>query len=188
MNNKLLKEIVIISALGVVSAQGHAANTDAALVTGNGVAATSIGNFDLNITKGDAVAITGLASSGGVNITGSNGPAAKTGSIDVCTFATTATYQLEINSLDSVTPAFDAADGANLMPFSVEWADGTNTWTFTDNGDVAQVGATSTVSTVDSTCGGGTNTTITVTVAASDFNGQPTGSYTDTLAVIIAAQ
>ena len=188
MNTKFLKKAFIISMLGVSSAQVYAANTDAALVSDNGAAATSTGNFDVNITKGDAVAITGLASSGGVTINGSNGLSDQTGSIDVCTFATTATYQLEINSTETGTAAFDATDGTNLMPFSVEWADGTNTWTFSGNGDAAQTGATTTVSTDDPTCAGGTNTTITVTVASADFNAQPAGTYTDTLAVIIAAQ
>ena len=124
--NKLIKALIFLLAT-LISVQINAANINADIVTGSGVAATSIGQVELNITKGDAVAISGISGTGGVTITGQNAGGDKTGFIEVCTYATTATYQLEINSLDTVTSEFDASDGSgNLMPFSVLWNDGTN--------------------------------------------------------------
>ncbi len=185
-----MKRLTTVMAAGVISlASGSvfAANIDAALTTGAG--ATSTGNFDLNIVKGDAVSITGMQT---INITGTNGPTAQTGSISVCTYATTTNYQLEINSLgaggaaSAASSAFDAEDAGSLMAYSVDWADGISTLTFADNGDAASIVPSPNL--LDATCGGGTNTTITATVASVDFNAAPSGTYTDTLEVIITAQ
>lgn len=188
MHTQYLKKSLVIALLGFASTQAYAANTDAALATGNGSAATSTGTFDVNISKGDAVAITGL-SGGGITIAGTNDAVDKTDSFDVCTYATTATYSLDIDSQGGAG-AFLAVDGVNSMAYSVEWDDGTaaNTTIFTSTADAAMVGVTDTISKVDPTCGGGTNTTITVTVASAIYNASPAGTYTDTLNVIIAAQ
>ncbi|NOQ12887.1 MAG: hypothetical protein GQ583_00195 [Methyloprofundus sp.] len=186
--NKFIKTFIFFL-LTLISIQVSAVNIDAVIATSSGIATTSIGQIELSIIKGDAVAISGISGTGGVNITGKNGSGIKSGFIEVCTYVTTATYQLDINSLDTATSRFDASDGlGNLMPFRVLWDDGINAWTFRNNRDVAQIGNTTTVSTSDPTCGGGTNTTITVTVRRNSFNRVPRGNYTDTLAIVIAAQ
>ena len=189
MNTYKLINAFIGILITLISVTAEAANTNADIATGSGIATTSIGQIELSISKGDGVAISGISGTGGVTITGKNGSGIKSGFIEVCAYATTASYQLEINSLDTATSRFDASDGlGNLMPFRVLWDDGTNAWTFRNNTDVAQVGNTTTISHSDPTCGGGTNTTITVTIRRNNFNKVPRGNYTDTLAIIIAAQ
>ncbi|NOQ12888.1 MAG: hypothetical protein GQ583_00200 [Methyloprofundus sp.] len=189
MKTGKLQKIFITHLMTLISVPLSAASIDAVIATGSGIAATSTGQIELSITKGDAVAISGISGTGGITITGQNAGSDKTGFIEVCTYVTTATYQLEINSFNTVTSEFDASDGlGNLIPFSVLWDDGTNAWTFSNNTGVAQTGNTTTISTSDPVCAGGTNTTITVTVRNSDFNKVPRGNYSDTLAIIIAAQ
>jgi spore coat protein U-like protein len=178
--------VILINCFVVSGA--FAANIDA--LVNNGNADTATGNFDLNIAKNDAVSITGMRT---LAISGDNAGQDKTGSINVCTYATTPNYQIDINSLAvggpsaAVTTRFDADDGTGkLMNYDVKWNDRTNNWDFNDNLDPSQTGASP--NTTDPTCGGGTNTTITVTVRNSDFNKVRAGIYTDTLEVIITAQ
>lgn len=185
-----LNKLATISMVGLLSLVGGnalAANIDAALAVGTN--ATSTGNFDLSIQKGDAVSITGMST---LTIAGGASPADQTGLISVCTYATTTDYQLEINSLGAGgaaaagTSAFDADDGAgNLLPYGITWDDG-DVLGYNDNGDAPQI--TDSPNTTDPTCGGGTNTDITVTVSSANFNAAPTATYTDTVEVIITAQ
>lgn len=189
MKTQCLKSITALSVL--LSTQVNAIGIDAALVDGGaGVEAlTSVGRFDVTIAKGEGVAISGISAAGGIAITGRNGPRTREGSMEVCTYATTASYQIDINSLDTASDAFDLSDlSGNLMPFTVTWDDGDNTWDFTANGDSAQIGSTLTISRTDPTCGGGTNTTVTVSISNNKFNSVPAGHYSDTLAIIITAQ
>jgi hypothetical protein len=128
-----------------------------------------------------------------LNIAGGSSPIDQTGSIDVCTYATTTNYRIEINSQGAghanavTTSAFDAAEaGGTLMPYSVAWSHNGQSRNFNDN-------ASNSVrlpsgNQIDPTCGGGTNTTISVTIAAADFNAAIAGTYADTLDVVITAQ
>ena len=188
MNFKSITTVITAGVLSLAGANVFAANVDAALAVGPG--ATSTGNFDLDIYKGDAVSITGMTT---LFISGGASPANKTGSINVCTYATTANYQLDINSVglgptSSTTPEFDADDGTGLvMPYTIDWNDSINTLVYSDNTDAPSV--IGSPNQLDPTCGAaGTNTAITVTVAAVDFNGAAAGTYTDTVEVIITAQ
>ena len=109
--------------------------------------------------------------------------------MSVCTFASTSNYKIDINSLDTGTDKFDVSNGlGDAMTFSVLWDDGSNRWIFSNNRDRAKVGGTTGINTTDPSCAGGTNTTITVTIRNRDFNKVPGGHYSDTLAIIIAAQ
>ena len=189
MNTQVLRKALIISALSIVSTQVYAANTDAALDTSTGsdpTTATSTGQFDVNISKGDAVAISGINTAGGIAITGSTSTGDKTGFMSVCTFATTATYTIDINSTETGAGEFSATDGTDQMPFSVLWADGINSWTYTANATTHIAGTSP--NRTDPTCGGANNTTVTVTVAEAAFNAVPAGDYVETLDIIITAQ
>ena len=183
MNIQSFNKGLIVSLIALASTQSYAANIDAAISS-----VSSTGQFDVNITKGDAVAITGLAAAGGLSISESAGATNPTGSITVCAFATTANYGIDINSATGGTAGFTATDGANLMPFSVNWSAGTDSLDFTTTAAAAQIGDSTQIEQSDPICGSGTNTTITVTVATTDFNSVPSGSYSETLDIIITAQ
>lgn len=190
---KLKKKFIVYLAV-LIATPLNAANVDAIPVVGEtGVANTSIGEFDISISKGDGVSITGITGSGGITVSGDNAGANKTGSMSVCTFVSTSNYKIDINSLDTDTDKFDASNGlpgrqAKAIPFEVLWDDGNHRWTFSNNRDRAKVGDTTGISRTDPSCAGGTNTTITVSIRNRDFNKVPGGHYSDTLAIIIAAQ
>ncbi|NOQ65339.1 MAG: hypothetical protein GQ582_12585 [Methyloprofundus sp.] len=185
MKTQLLKGITVLSVL--LSTQVKAIGVDAALVSAAaGVQAlTSIGRFDVTITKGEGVAISGISAAGGIAITNKK----RKGSMDICTYATTARYQIDINSLNTADDRFYLTSiSGDQIPFKVKWEDGKNKWDFDKNSRAPKSGRTSGISRADPTCGGGTNTKVTVSIGRKDFNRVPVGHYSDTLAIIITAQ
>ena len=84
---------------------------------------------------------------------------------------------------DGAGNAFEIANGGDVLPYAVEYDDGSGFTTLTAaNPPVNQTGA----DTNAADCGGGTTANLRVTVLATDMVAAPTGSYTGTLTLTVA--
>lgn len=166
---KNLGKVVLVAALGM------AATANAAL--DGTLGATSTGESDVILIKDNAVMITDV---GDLDLGTHNSTATDLGaSDDVCVFNSTATYNVTVTSANA---AFNLVSGANTIPYSLTWADSSTV----ANPVVYNTAMTGLLGDRTSiSCGGGTNATFAVNVAANDFNNAPPGSYADTLTLTI---
>ena len=85
---------------------------------------------------------------------------------------------------DGAGSAFEIASGGNVLPYQVEYDDGSGFVALTAGGlPVNQTNADTTAS----DCGGGTTASLRVTVLATDMLAAPNGSYAGTLTLTVAA-
>jgi len=182
---KILKTVALISLISAGMTTAYAAS-DGALAVGGAPGTNSTGTFDFTINRQDAVRITGMTD---LTIdTSGTATGAQTLTDSVCYYATTSDYSVDINSANDFVLQSVSGDS---MDYTVTWTDsvaGTNQ-TFNDNANTALSPVVSS-NTTSEDCGGGANlnATIQVNVSAAQFNGQPVGSYTDTVSVVIALQ
>ncbi len=151
----------------------------ASAATDGTLGATSTGTSIVTLVKDNAVQITnvadldlGTASSLAVDAVASDA---------VCVFNSTATYSINITSANG---AFNLTNAGETMPYAVTWA---------TTGAAAPVAYNSDLGgnlgdRTSPTCGGGTNATFEVTVAAADFNAALPGSYGDTLTLVVTPE
>lgn len=170
----------------IIASNALAATMDGSLTVGNKgtLSFSSNGSFDINVTKGEAVQISDLDT---LVISSPNGPPVdRTASDDVCYYATTAQYTIDMNSVND----YKIANGGHTKPYQLRWDDGKNgtDFTFTANSNAAQTFASNNRTSVNCQAAGGTNAAITVFIAGHDYNGGPSGVYTDTVNIILKAQ
>jgi spore coat protein U-like protein len=97
---------------------------------------------------------------------------------DVCVFNSTASYQITVSSANGL----NLMDGAEAIPYSVEWsANGGAAVTVVDGDPIT--GLVGDQTSLD--CNGGTNANFSATVVAADFNAAAPGTYTDTLTLLV---
>ena len=175
--NKIAKSIALAS---LVAASGTAlAATDGTL------GATSTGTTDITMQVDDAVMITGLED---MPLGAYTGTAALTGATAFCVYRNgTGNYDVTLTSANSTTTAFQAVNvDGDVVPYTVIYNDAP-----------IPVGGTALASGVISpapfvgngasrTCGGADNASLQVTFAQTVLDAAPTGSYSDTLTVLIA--
>lgn len=151
----------------------------ASAATDGTLGATSMGTSDVILVKENAVQITnvgdldlGLASSLDADVVASDA---------VCVFNSTAGYALTVTSANG---SFELDSGADTIAYAVTWAT-------TGAAAPVQYGSDLTGNLGDRTsptCGGGTNATFEVTVAAADFNAALPGTYEDTLTLLVTPE
>ena len=142
---------------------------------------TSEGTSDVTIIKQNAVQLTKVddLDFGNVGFMASD----TTLSDDVCVFSSTTDYNVTMSSGQG-PGAFAVADGGNSIPYTVSWTDGTTTATDPVVSGT-QIADDFTGDDADPDCGGGTNASFSVTIGAAGFNAAPTGSYSDTLTLLV---
>ena len=151
----------------------------ASAATDGTLGTTSTGTSDVILVKENAVQITdvgdldlGLASSLDADVSASD---------DVCVFNSTAAYTVNISSDNG---AFELISGTDTIDYEVSWATTGAAAPVSYNTDVTGNLGDRT----SPTCGGGTNATFEVTVAAADFNAALPGTYEDTLTLLITPE
>lgn len=139
--------------------------------------ATSTGDLAVEITIDGMVSITSIDD---ITLNPATTSVAAGGTTDVCVYSNNSTglYGITATSDNPVAGAFNAADGANLLPYTVKWgattlASGTKLSSLT--------GADSS----DPTCGGSSNVTLSVTFAPADMQAVNAAVYTDTITLLL---
>ena len=102
------------------------------------------------------------------------------GSDSVCVFNSTGGYDVTVTSVNG----FELDSGTATIPYAVTWAAGGGAAADATAGTISGLTGDS----ASTTCGGGTNATFEVTVAAADFNAADPGTYTDTLTLFVEPQ
>lgn len=161
----------------VVLANSAMAATDGAL------GLTSIGTTDVSITKGDTAQITGLTNI--VLLPWTVGDPGPVGTANACVYTSTGAYQMTATSSNGAGAAFRLTDGLSFINYVVSWNDGAAGLQLASNG-VALAGQVG--DNVSTTCGGATPATVQVSITVGQMNGAPTGTYGDTLTVLISPQ
>ncbi len=143
---------------------------------------SSTGTTDISVTKQSEVKISGLND---IALT-VQGDGSATGSTTACIYRNgTGSYTVTASGSGAAS-AFALTDGnSGVMPYSVTFDDGSGAAALTKN--TALTGLTN-ANTLSSSCNGGTNATIEVTVSTADFSSAPAGDYTGTLTLVIAPE
>jgi hypothetical protein len=169
-----------------------AATVNGDLTTGNKGTASfnSQGSIDIDVTKGDAVQISNLNTIVMSNQNGFFFGIFKTASDDVCYYATTVQYSVDMNT-DNNFKLINTVNPSKTMAYQLRWDDGKNgsyEKTFNANNNVAYVSASNNKTSATCQATGGTNATIQVLVLDLTFNTQVAGLYVDTVHITLKAQ
>ena len=186
MKNIFTKLLFITTIL--ISTVSLSATVDGNLVTGTAASSTgSTGTFDINVTKLDAVQISNLNSIVVTQVGSAGNPVI--GSDSVCYYATSGNYTIRMSS-SNPTP-FTLVSGADSMSYILNYTETTGsdtaTWGGGNLGNNVISGSFTSENKTSANCGGSTNANITVTIPAISFDNAPTGLYTDTVTITIAA-
>jgi hypothetical protein len=169
-----------------------AATSDGSLTQANrGTAAlNSQGSLDINVTKGDSVQISNLDAIVVSNYNGVVSGLFKIASDNVCYYATTSNYSIDMNT-DNNFVLINTINSAKTMPYWLRWDDGKNgtyETSFSANSAAAYVGSSNNRTSADCQSTGGTNATIQVLILDLTFNSVTAGLYVDTVHVTLKAQ
>jgi hypothetical protein len=175
LNKKLRPALLVASSLLATSAV-HAASDGTE-------GADSTGTTDISITKASLVNITGLSDIALIGTAGND----KVGATTACVYRNSAgTYSVTATGANSNgDTAFLLSSGTDTLAYTVVFDDlnnGATALTHAGSEGTAQVAHT------NATCGGGTNSSIEVTVATAAYDAAPTGAYAGTLTLVIAPE
>ena len=139
--------------------------------------ATSTGSLDVSVAIADRVQISGL---GDIELGDYGGEGALDGEDAFCIYRNgTGAYQVTITSVDPDGTAFVMRSATESLGYSVTF-DGT---LVTSGQTISGTG-----NSVSPVCGGGTNTTLRVDVAEAALQGASSGTYEDTITMLVAPE
>jgi len=150
--------------------------------TEDGLGSTSGGTAAVSLDIVDLMVVSGIGDIGLGAYVGTGGLA---GNDDMCVYRNgTGSYKVKLTSANQSGGAFRLNTGANYITYTVDWTDnGTAGTTAGVTSDVEETGqgghATS------QTCGGSPNANLAVSVAEAALQAAPTGSYTDTVTILV---
>lgn len=166
---------------GIALASLLAAAGSAYSANDGSLGATSTGDLDVSVEIADRVQISGLndidfgayAGSGDLN-----------GGDAFCVYRNgTGAYSVTITSAEAAGGSFRLSNGTDFIPYSVS---------FNDDADIAGGSAVSAGDTLNGaghassvSCGGSSNASIGVSIAASALQAAPSGVYTDTITLLV---
>ena len=161
-------------ALGLAGAV-HGATVDGAL------GATSTGTQDVSVIIGDQVKLSGVSSIGLGSYAGSGNV---TASDTMCVYRnSTGSYKVKLTSANQNAGAFRMQASGSFLAYAVDWTDGTPTTTSNVTSDVEISGQVGHSTAED--CGAVDNAQIDVTVAEAALQAAPSGSYSDTITILV---
>ena len=169
--------------IGLVGLGALLVSTTATAATGGTLGLTSTGTTDISIIKGDTAQITGLTDI--ILAPWTTGDPAPAGTSPACVYTSTGSYQMTATSANGTGGTFRLTDGTNFINYTVSWNDGVAGLQATTNG-TPLTGRTGDA--VSTTCGGATPATVQVNITNGQMAGAPTGTYGDTLTVLIAPE
>ncbi len=138
--------------------------------------ATSTGSLDVLVSIADRVQISGLDD---IDLGAYSGSGELTGSDSFCVYRNgTGLYDVEISSANADGGAFRMVSGTdNFLTYTVTFAGEA----VSSGEEIEGAGHSTSV-----TCGGGTNTTLAVSVAEAALQGAVSGSYADTVTMVVS--
>ena len=176
--------------LTLVIASASLAALPAMAANDGSLGATSTGDLDINLTVSDIVQISKLTD---ITLAQNAGGGAE-GTSTACVYANgDGKYNLLIaGSSDANGDTLQLNEngvGTSTVDYSVDFSDGTASTSTT----TSLVGAANAVSgftgnATSADCAGGTNATISVSVAAADYQAAVVGTYSDTLVLTVAPE
>ncbi len=172
------------SALALASALSLTVPAQAA--TQGSIGATSTGTVAITATVPNRALITSLSD---VSFTNADPSVAATNSQGPCVWSNTSTRNYKVTATGSgAAGAFTIASGAATIPYSVDWDDAAGSTSLTSL-TAGSASATQTSNATNISCGGSGNSTLKVSIAASDLqNMVATNSYTGTLTLVVQPQ
>lgn len=177
MNMSRVGMTLAVAVLGAAAAGMANAATDGTL------GATSQGSLNITLTIDPLVQISDLDD---IDLGTFTGTGPMTGSDNVCVYSNNGGFNITATG-NGAANAFTLAGSSATIPYSVEWANtsGATSGTSMSTGTPLN-GQTPTFAGAD--CGGGTNTTVLVTVGTADLGVAPTDSYAGVLTLLVAPQ
>jgi hypothetical protein len=145
--------------------------------------ATSQGTLDITLSIDPLVQITDLDD---IDLGTYSGTGPLAGSDDICVYSNNGGFDITATG-SGAAQAFTLAGTSTTIPYTVQWANtsGATTGTAMTTGTPLS-GQTATFS--GPNCGGGTNTTVIVTVGDTDLSVAPTDTYAGILTLLVAPQ
>jgi len=163
-------------ALGLISGSALAANQGT-------LGATSTG--DLTITL-DIASLVRVSNLNDINLgTFAGGGGGLAGTDTFCVYRNgTGNYTINMTG-DGAASAFTLANGANTVPYSVDFVNGATTTAMSTGTALAgQTGA----NTVSDTCGGVDNVSVNISVSNGALSAAPAGTYSGVLTMVVAPE
>ena len=161
----------------------------------------STGQSDITLIKNNAVQITNVDDLDLGTATSLAAGETLTQSDDVCVHSTTGGYTVTLDSVDNpgtFVLTNDDVAVANTIAYTVVWTEElatgggllgldpqSNPFPAQPGVEIGSAGAALAADDTDPACGGATNATFSVTVDDTAFNGAPSGTYTDTLSMVV---
>ncbi len=150
--------------------------------TQGSLGSTSTGTININSIKGAAIQISGLTDISFPSSATTPAPIEST----ACVYATTGSYTVLATSSHPSGSTFRLMNGTNFINYGVGWypvnAGGTAIPLSSGSVSGSQGGA----DTTSTTCGGGSDSRLAVTIDSTTFVSAPTGTYSDTLTLLVA--
>jgi hypothetical protein len=168
-----------------VAVFGAAAAGMANAATDGNLGATSQGTLTISLTIDPLVQISDLDDITLPTFTGT-GPVS--GSDDVCVYSNNGGFDITATGSGASSAFTLAGTGTNTIPYSVAWANSSGATSGTSMSTSVPLDNQVATFTGGADCGGGTNTTVLVTVGAADLNVAPTDTYAGILTLMVAPQ
>ena len=174
LENLTKKSLVAAIALGAASF--------AAAATAGTLGATSTGTAEIDVVIADRVQVTGLDD---INLGTFGGAGDMTGATAFCVYRNgTGLYDMTVSSANESGTTFRATDGSNFLSYVVRFDDDA------DASDGAAIGSSAQETAIAGNgtslnCGSSDNASLHVTFAEADLLSADTGSYNDTITVLV---
>lgn len=171
------RRLAALAAIGLLVPSTGGAATDGAF------GLTSTGTADISIIRGETAQASGLEDI--VLAPWTEGDTAPRGTATACVYTSTGSYQISASSSNGAGGNFRLTSGTAFINYRVRWNDGTSGLTLLSNGTPTGgfVGDSSSLN-----CGGANPATIQVNITNAAISAAPTGTYSDTLTIMITPQ
>jgi spore coat protein U-like protein len=175
-----MRKLTIVSALFAALLAAAPFTPSAHAASQGTLGATSSGSIDIDLIIPNLAQISGLDD---LSTTWTGGNVAMTENF--CVFSTTRSYTIQADSANGTGTDFRLHNGGNYIVYDVDWTD---TAPVTVNLNHGSPSATLASSATSATCGGGTNTSLTVNIVGTAISAVPAATYTDTLTLLVTPQ
>ncbi len=144
---------------------------------------SSTGTVDISVGVGDQIQISGLVDITGPYVPGSN----FTGNTTACVYRNggSGLFEVTITSLNGAGAIFRLDDAGTTVDYDVTFNDSVSGAVDMDNAVLDNASFTN-ANTLSPTCGGAPQSTIAITVLDADLAAVVSGTYTDTLTILVA--
>lgn len=178
----ILKKMMSTVALLAIASHSSVALGATDGVIGN----TSTGTVDINIVKGNAVRISNLQD---INFGGTNSTPAQQ-FIDVCVYSTTGSYDITATSGNGLGNNFRLGNAGltEFITYDVDFNNVASGTTGTDLNNAVTSNAFTGADQLQDDCGGSVNARMFVQINNGSFNAASSGSYSDTLTLVVSPQ